>query len=128
MRILIADKDPYDLAAERSVLESLTTEVLTATDGREVLRLVAEHQPDVVVLASSLGQMGGFAVARDLKMFAEQRGAAPAPRIVVLLERQADGWLARWSRCDGYATKPVPAELLKALVEGRERPGAEAAG
>lgn len=117
MRVLLADKDPYGLAAMRSELEAPGVQIVTARDGREVIRLAAHDPPDLVIVASSLGQMGGFAVARELKMLADCPGAAPAPKVIVLLERSADAWLARWSRCDGWFTKPVATEDLERLVE-----------
>lgn len=116
MRVVLADKNPYDLESMRSELASPEIDVFTARDGREVLRLTAERRPDVVVAAASLGQMGGFAISRELKMRADVPGADPAPRVIVLLEREADQWLAAWSRCDAWRRKPVSAEELRELV------------
>lgn len=116
MRVLLADKDPYDLAAIKSELESPGTQVVTTRDGREVIRLAAEETPDVVIVASSLGQMGGFAVARELKMLGDMMGADRAPRVIVLLERPNDKWLADWSRADAWLVKPVDLEQLRELT------------
>jgi CheY-like chemotaxis protein len=116
VRILIADKDPYDLESMRGDLAAPDVEVVTARDGREVVSLAAERRPDVIVMNASLGQMGGFAVSRDVKMLADRPGAEPAPRVVILLERHADAWLANWSRCDAWTTKPVSAETLRDLI------------
>ena len=122
MLVVVADKDPYVLDAARSALAGADSDVLTASDGPETVRLVRENLPDVVVVASSLGHMGGFALARDLKTFA-RAGEFPEPKIVVLLERQADTWLAAWSGCDTWATKPVEVGELRRMV--REAAGLE---
>lgn len=123
MRVIVADKDPYDLEAYKAVLEAPDIRVTTTTDGRELMRLARELLPDVVVVASSLGQMGGFAASRDLKTLATA-GVIPEPKVLVLLERACDEWLARWSRCDAWRSKPIPsgevAELVGELAGPRE--------
>lgn len=117
MRVIVADKDPYDLDAYRSALVAPDVRVATATDGRELMRLAREQLPDIIVVASSLGSMGGFAISRDLKTLAAE-GVIPDPKILVLLERGCDDWLARWSRCDRWLSKPVePGDVGEAVRE-----------
>lgn len=115
MRVIVADKDPYDLDAYRTGLEAPDVKVVTAKDGHDLGRLALEHLPDVIVVASSLGSMGGFAATRHLKTMAAA-GEIPDPKILVLLEREADEWLAKWSRCDAHRTKPVDPGELDRLV------------
>lgn len=114
--VLLADKDPYQLEEMRSDLAGPDFEVVTAGDGRQVLALAAQRRPDIVIAAASLGQMGGFAIARELKMLADRSGSPPPPAIAVLIEREADAWLAAWSRCDAWRTKPIDPDELRALV------------
>ncbi|HVE92461.1 MAG TPA: response regulator [Actinomycetota bacterium] len=114
-RLLLVDKNPYDLEAMRAALSSPDVEIETADDGDDALTIALERPPDVVIAASSLGQMGGFALSRELKRFGES-GRIPTPRVIVLLERRQDGWLASWSRCDAWATKPVEDGELEELV------------
>lgn len=116
---MIADKDPYELQALQAAFEAPDCEVLAAYDGKVAVDLVRERSPDAVVVGASLAQMGGFAASREIKMSAEA-GEHPDPKLVVLLEREADVWLAGWSRCDAWLTKPVDpvdvAELVQRLV------------
>lgn len=124
MLVLVADKDPYGLEAATSALRAPDVDVLTAMDGAEAMGIARDQLPEVVVVASSLGQMGGFALSRDLKTLAGA-GAIPEPRILVLLERDADSWLAAWSGCDAWRTKPVESGELDRLVRelaGRGEP------
>lgn len=120
MLVVIAEKDPYDLEALRAAFEAPACEVLAAFDGNVALGLTRERSPDAVVLASSLGQMGGFAVSREIKTSAGL-GEIPEPKVIVLLEREADVWLAGWSRCDAWLVKPVDpqdvADLVRRLSE-----------
>lgn len=119
MLVVIAEKDPHELQALQAAFEAPDREVLAAYDGKVAVNLVRERSPEAVVVTSSLGQMGGFAVSREIKMSAEA-GEHRDPKVVVLLEREADSWIAGWSRCDAWLTKPVDpvdvAELVERLV------------
>lgn len=111
MLIVLADKDPYDLQALQAAIAAPDREVLIVEDGENILTLAQSRSPDVVVVGSSLGQMGGFAVARELKMLSENRGVR-GPKLIVLLERSADVWLANWARADAYLIPPIdPADV-----------------
>lgn len=113
MLVVIADKDPHDLQALKAAFESPTCEVEAGYDGRVALATTRERSPDAVVVASSLGSMGGFAVSREIKTSADL-GEIREPKVIVLLERQADTWLAGWSRCDAHMVKPVdPVEVFE---------------
>ena len=111
MLLVVADKDPYDLQALQAALVGPDREVLIVGDGENIITLATVRSPDVVVVGSSLGQMGGFAVCRELKMLADTEDIRE-PKVIVLLEREADVWLAKWARCDGWLVKPVdPADV-----------------
>lgn len=119
MLVVIAEKDPHELGALASAFESPDCEVVTCYDGRVAMSLARERSPDAVVVASSLGSMGGFAASREIKTSAEA-GEHREPKVVVLLEREADAWLAGWSRCDAWLVKPVDpldvADLVQQLL------------
>jgi DNA-binding response OmpR family regulator len=87
---------------------------LEAQEGLSGLRLAWREQPDVVVADEIASGAGGFAVAKDLKGAAE-----PFPGAVILiLAREQDEWLARWSGADVWMTKPVdPFALADAVAE-----------
>ena len=113
--IAIADKDPYDLQVLEAGLAAPDREILIVADGENVVTLAESRQVDVVIVGASLGHMGGFAVARDLKIHADA-GTIVAPKIIVMIEREADSWLANWSRCDAWIVKPVDIVALDRLV------------
>ncbi len=115
MLIAIADKDPYDLQALHAGLTAPDREVLIVADGENVVTLAESRHVDAVVVGASLGHMGGFAVSRELKMLADT-GAIVAPKVIVMIEREADSWLAHWSRCDAWVVKPLDVVALDNLL------------
>ena len=121
--VVVADKDPNELAGIRGALESPDTEVFTATDGAVVVHLTQQHEPHAVVVGASLGRMGGFAVSREIKTLSEL-GKITEPWVVVMIEREADSWLAAWSRCDAWVLKPVDPIDVANLVREKVTPSA----
>jgi len=121
--VVVADKDPVELAGMRGALESPENEVFSATDGAVVVRLTQQHEPHAVIVGASLGRMGGYAVSREVKTLAEQ-GKIREPWVVVLIEREADAWLAGWSRCDAWMLKPVDPIDVANLVREKVTPSA----
>ncbi|HJP66004.1 MAG TPA: hypothetical protein VKA30_06850, partial [Actinomycetota bacterium] len=88
-------------------------EVIEAADGVQGMKLAWRAQPDVVVLDEITSRAGAFAVARDLK------GSIPPfeGKVVILLDRPQDAWLARWSGADAWFTKPVnPFDLAETIA------------
>jgi DNA-binding response OmpR family regulator len=120
VKALVISPDPALRAQLKVTLRSAERrtggpwEYLEAQDGISGLRVAWRERPDVVVADEIASGAGGFAVAKDLKGAAE-----PFPGVVVLvLAREQDEWLARWSGADAWMTKPVdPFALADAVVD-----------
>jgi DNA-binding response OmpR family regulator len=109
MKLLVVTEDPRTRDFVRASVGS-DVDYLQAANGREALRLASEQALDVVVADETTEPFGAFGLARELKMLPEP------PRIVVLLERAQDDWLARWSGADRWLVRPVdPFELAEAV-------------
>ncbi len=80
--------------------------------GAEVLDAVAAHEPALVVLDLQIGNMGGMAACMDLRL-EERAGRIGPQRIVMLLDREADDFLARRAEADAWTVKPVDALALR---------------
>jgi DNA-binding response OmpR family regulator len=115
MLIVLADKDPYDLQALQAGLVAEGREVLIVPDGENITTVASERSPDVIVVGQSLGKMGGFAVCRDLRQHAAQGRFAP-PKVIILLEREADAWQANRVGADAYLVKPIDVAALDTII------------
>ena len=110
--VLVAtDIDAVADEVDAAVADESTT-VIRLRAGAEVGPAVAEHRPDMVVLDLQIGTMGGMAVARHLRAEAEM-GRLPDTSILMLLDREADIFLARRSETDGWLVKPLDSFRLR---------------
>ncbi len=112
--LLATDSDSVHNTVD-AALSSGTSQVERVRAGVEVLAAVQESRPDVVICDLQIGNMGGMATCLDLRMEAEM-GRAPATRVLMLLDREADVYLAKQSRADGWLVKPLDAVSLQRAV------------
>jgi DNA-binding response OmpR family regulator len=89
-----------------------STTVVRVRTGHEVPAAVIEHEPDLVVLDLQIGAMGGMAVARHIRAESAM-GRMPDASILMLLDREADIFLARRSEVDGWLVKPLDSFRLR---------------
>ena len=78
---------------------------LEAETGEEVIAIVDRGGVDLCILDGEAQPTGGLAIARQL-----EEEVADRPSVCVLIARQADRWLAHWSRAEG--TLPMPIDPL----------------
>ena len=83
--------------------------------GSDVRAAVAEVGPDVVLLDLQIGNMGGIAACLDLRL-EERAGRLDERSILILLDREADIFLARRAEADGWLIKPLDAFRLRRAV------------
>ena len=70
-RVLIADTEWAIIKYLRSSLEAREFEVLAATDGVEVLRIIETELPDVVIMNTILTKLDGFEVCSRLREWSQ---------------------------------------------------------
>ena len=88
------------------------TTVARVRRGVDVVPAVEERHPDLVVLDGQIGNMGGVATCRALRLEAGAGRLDPVP-VLMLLDRAADVFLARRSEAEGWLTKPLDAFRLR---------------
>lgn len=94
-----------------------THDVHRVREGAQVVAAVKETEPDLVILDLQIGNMGGVATSILLKQEA-QAGRLHAAPVLLLLDRDADEFLATTSDADAWITKPLnPLALRRAALE-----------
>jgi DNA-binding NarL/FixJ family response regulator len=114
-RIVLADDHRLVRAGIRSLLEEVpgAEVVAEAEEGREALRLIEKHQPDIAVLDIGMPGLGGLEVA------AQAAQVAPRTRVLILSMHAAGPFVSRALRVGvaGYLLKDAaPAELHVAVA------------
>ena len=128
MKVLLVSSDPMTrrtmALTARTVPRGAPFELLEAQDGVRGIALAWRHRPDIVVADEITSRAGAFALTMDLK------GADPPfqGRIVILLEREVDEWLAEWAKADAWFVKPVDPFALAEALRGFETTHEEEAG
>ena len=114
--ILVAAEAKWVRDQVRSAFVSPGQEVVEVTRGQDVRAKVGDLEPDLVVLDLQIGNMGGMAVSLDLRL-EESGGRLPHVPILLLLDREADRFLARRSAADAMLVKPIDAGTLRRTVK-----------
>jgi DNA-binding response OmpR family regulator len=96
--------------------------VIEVQRGQDVRTAVSEFEPSVVILDMQIGNMGGIAVALDIRL-EQGEGRMPETKILLLLDREADNFLARRADVDGVLVKPLDAGMLRRAVKNLARSG-----
>lgn len=118
--MIVADATSV-LAEVRAAIDDGEHEIVEVRSGTDVRQVVASDPPDLVVTDCQVQNMGGIAIALDLKL-EESGGRLPHVPVLVLLDRRPDVFLAKRSAAEGYLVKPLdPIRLRRAaqaLLEG----------
>jgi len=128
--VLIATDADAVFAEVEAALVDETTSIVRVRKGQDVAGAVADAPPDLVILDLQIGNMGGIAACLHLHHEAGA-GRLPAVPVMMLLDRQADVFLARRSGANGWVVKPLDAYSLRkvatAILEGERGAAAERA-
>ncbi|MBM3684927.1 MAG: response regulator transcription factor [Actinobacteria bacterium] len=112
MRVLLATDADWIHDEVDAALADDATEVHRVRRGVDVLEAVRTLDPEFVVLDLQIGNCGGVATALMLRQ-EEATGRLTRRAIVLLLDRQADVFLARTAGVDGWLVKPLDSLRLR---------------
>ena len=88
-------------------------QIKTLADPRLAAATVKESLPEVVIIDLQVHSMGGMAIIRAIREVFQD---SPPPRMVLLLDRSADTFIARRARADAAVVKPFTAAELRSVV------------
>lgn len=127
--ILVAAEAEWVRNQVRTAFVAPGQEVVEVTRGQEVKGAVLDHDPDLVVLDLQIANMGGIAVSIELRN-EESAWRLPHSTILLLLDREADRFLAQRADVEAVLVKPVDPGTLRRtakrlLAERAERLAAD---
>jgi DNA-binding response OmpR family regulator len=99
-----------------SALAGPGNELVELSSGKELMELLKEDKPDLVILDLQIGNMGATAITLDIRL-EEGAGRIDPTKILVLLDRRADVFMTRRSGADGFVVKPINALKIRRAVE-----------
>ena len=103
--VLIVDDNPQNVELLCAFLESLPVKIITAGDGIEALRKVAEQPPDLILLDIMMPHMSGYQVCQRIKTDPKTRDI----QILMVTALNELGDIERATECgtDDFVSKPV---------------------
>ena len=114
--LLVVSDSPNVREEIKASIPDDTITVRELTRGADVRPEIHRKTPDLLVLDSQVGSMGGMATALDLHLEAGA-GRGPHVPVLMLLDRRADVFLARRSSAEGWLVKPLdPMRTTKAIT------------
>ncbi len=99
-----------------SALAGPGNELVELSSGKELMELLKEDKPDLVILDLQIGNMGATAITLDIRL-EEGAGRINPTKILVLLDRRADVFMTRRSGADGFVLKPINALKIRRAVK-----------
>ncbi len=90
-------------------------EVVELSSGGELMELLNEETPDLVILDLQIANMGATAITLEIRL-AETAGRIDPTKVLVLLDRRADVFMTRRSGADGFIIKPLDSLKIKRAV------------
>lgn len=117
--VLVADA-PWVSNEVRAALAVDGWQYTEVSDPRQAAAVVIDSDPDVVLVDMQVGSMGGMAVVRDIRQRMDRR-----PRLVLLLDRSADKFLAGRAGADASVVKPFDPNTLRRAISGDIDPAIE---
>jgi two-component system alkaline phosphatase synthesis response regulator PhoP len=109
-RILIADDNPQAVELLEAYLAEGNWEIRTAIDGEQTLKLVADWQPDLILLDVMMPRISGFEVCKRLRANAATRDVAVL--MITALDQPSDMERAVEAGTNDFISKPINKSAL----------------
>lgn len=125
-KLLVVDDDPAQLKLLQRLLSKGEHEVLTASNGKEALRIVLTDEPRIVVTDLVMPEMSGQDLCRALR---QHEGVRFVYIIAASAKSRKDCIISAFDAgADDFVSKPIQADELLARIRAADRiVGAESA-
>jgi CheY-like chemotaxis protein len=108
--IMVVDDNPDIITIVKTILEGKGYQVLSASSGQELLNLLKDRKPDLIILDIMMPEMDGLEVLGRLKAVTE---TASIPVILLTAKVQYEDVLGGYKLgADYYITKPFTSTQL----------------
>jgi CheY-like chemotaxis protein len=108
--IMVVDDNPDIITIVKTILEGKGYQVLSASSGQELLNLLPDRKPDLIILDIMMPEMDGLEVLGRLKAVTE---TASIPVILLTAKVQYEDVLGGYKLgADYYITKPFTSTQL----------------
>ena len=114
--VLLASDSDHVFAEVDATLATDDCQVLRVRAGADVLPVILAKDPDMVILDLQIGNMGGIATCLAIRQEEGAMRLTPRP-VALLLDRDADVFLAQEARADGWAIKPLGSLRLRKMAK-----------
>jgi len=119
VKVLVVEDDPFFLKVLQRRIASEGYQVITAVDGREGMKAIVEHEPDLVISDWMMPELDGLELCQSVKT--GLRDAAPYFILLTAKGEISDKLLALETGADDYLTKPCDQGELMARVRAGVR-------
>ena len=120
MKILYVEDNDDNIFVLHRRLSRWGYTLLIARDGRQGVEMAMAERPDLIVMDLSLPRLDGWGATRILKSSPETK---TIPILALTAHAMAgDQEKALAAGCDGFATKPVNFDELRAKIEALRPP------
>ena len=114
--ILVVAEAPWVRNDVLSAADDTWREIVVIDDPRQAIEQAGGCDEEAVaVVDMQVGSMGGMAICRAIRE-ARRLGSLPSVPVVLLLDRQADAFLARRAGAAGWLLKPFSPHQLRSAV------------
>jgi DNA-binding response OmpR family regulator len=110
--LLVADRQSV-IEQVHAALASANVELIDHPDSDSAATTAYDKGVDVVLVDMQVGSMGAMAVTRDVRAKADNGESLP---VTILLDREADAFLAGRSGARNWLLKDAPASELQAAI------------
>ena len=112
--VLVVADDEWVTNDVAAGLSDVRATIVIEADPRAVTAKAAEISPHFYLIDLQVGSMGGMAIIRSLKADMTM-GKIPAAPIVLMVDRDADSFLANRAGADRWIRKPFTAQELRSV-------------